>query len=208
MSDTESTCSHSYNMTILPEFKSFSKIPRLSRDCVITEKIDGSNAQILITEEGEMLAGSRNRWITLDKDNFGFAAWVEEHKEDLTELGVGRHYGEWYGQGIQRKYGLEEKRFAMFREPNEKKGKRPECVGIVPILYEGPFDTAQIEYELNVLNHHGSYLVPGFMKPEGIVIYHKASGQRFKKTIEGDQEHKGGNRGSVQCNSKDGSAST
>lgn len=174
-----------------PEFRSFSKIPRLSRDCVITEKIDGSNAQIHVTEEGEVFAGSRNRWLTLEKDNFGFAAWVVEHKDALLALGPGRHYGEWYGQGIQRNYGLEERRFALFQEP--KKGKRPECVGIVPVLYEGLFTTFFVDSILSELKLSGSYIVPGFDKPEGIVVYHKASGQRFKQTIENDEEHKGGN---------------
>ena len=182
-----------------PEFKGFSKIPRLSRDCVITEKIDGTNAQICITEDGQILAGSRTRWITSGKqtDNFGFAAWVEEHKEELKVLGVGRHYGEWYGQGIQRNYGLEEKRFAMFHGP--KHGKLPyPLIKLVPVLFEGPFVTSNIHITLTILQIKGSALVPGFMKPEGIIIYHKASGQRFKKTVEGDQEHKGGsNHGSV-----------
>jgi hypothetical protein len=35
-------------MDIAGDFQSFSKIPRLMRECVVTEKIDGSNAQILI----------------------------------------------------------------------------------------------------------------------------------------------------------------
>ena len=43
------------------EFQTFNKIPRLSRDCVITEKLDGTNAQILITENKKLYAGSRNR---------------------------------------------------------------------------------------------------------------------------------------------------
>lgn len=175
-----------------PEFRSFSKIPRLSRDCVITEKIDGSNAQIFITKEGIIYVGSRNRWIEPGKkDNFGFAQWVNNHISELTCLGPGRYYGEWYGQGIQRKYGLVEKRFTLFNFP--KKGDIPSCIhGVVPTLYEGPFDTDYINAVLARLKGHGSKVVPGFMKPEGIVIYHKASGQRFKKTIEHDEEPKGG----------------
>ena len=43
------------------EIQTFNKIPRLSRDCVITEKLDGTNAQILITENKKLYAGSRNR---------------------------------------------------------------------------------------------------------------------------------------------------
>jgi hypothetical protein len=42
-------------------FAEFPKMARLSRECIITEKIDGTNAQILITEEGEIYAGSRTR---------------------------------------------------------------------------------------------------------------------------------------------------
>lgn len=100
---------------MLPEFKSFTKIPRLSREIVITEKIDGTNACIYIDETtNEMLVGSRTRWITPQSDNFGFAAWVEQNKEELYKLGPGYHYGEWWGKGIQRGYGLNERRFSLF----------------------------------------------------------------------------------------------
>lgn len=51
------------------EFKGFPKMARLSRECIITEKIDGTNAQICITEDGQFLsgvapAGLRQRMIT------------------------------------------------------------------------------------------------------------------------------------------------
>lgn len=173
------------------DFKAFSKIPRLSRDCVITEKIDGTNAQIVITDDGQVIAGKRTSYITSQNDNFGFAKWVEDNAEELKKLGVGRHYGEWYGAGIQRRYGLDHRRFTLFHAP--KNGEIPSCVhGTVPVLYEGPFDTALIEKVLAGLVVNGSVVVPGFMKPEGIVVYHKASGQRFKKVIEGDEVPKGG----------------
>jgi len=46
------------------EFVSFPKIARLSRECVITEKIDGTNASIYIGNDGNenpvFLTGSRN----------------------------------------------------------------------------------------------------------------------------------------------------
>ena len=98
------------------EFREFPKIARLSREMIITEKIDGTNAQILITEDGQILTGSRNRWITPQDDNYGFAKWVEENKQEILKLGVGRHFGEWWGGGIQRGYNLPkgEKRFSLF----------------------------------------------------------------------------------------------
>jgi len=56
----------------------FKKIARLSRECIITEKIDGTNALIHITEDGNFLTGSRNRWITPSNDNHGFSKWAHE----------------------------------------------------------------------------------------------------------------------------------
>lgn len=98
------------------DFKEFPKIPRLSRDMVITEKLDGTNACIYIGEDGEFLTGSRTRWITPGKqtDNYGFSQWAHSHKDELLKLGPGLHFGEWWGSGIQRKYGLSEKRFSLF----------------------------------------------------------------------------------------------
>ena len=63
------------------EFKAMQKIPRLSRDCVITEKLDGTNASVLIGEAGEFFTGSRTRWITPEQDNYGFSAWAHAPRE-------------------------------------------------------------------------------------------------------------------------------
>ena len=188
-------------MTETIEFKPFPKIPRLSRECIITEKIDGTNASIYIGENGEFLTGSRNRWITVENDNFGFAKWAQDNKECLMELGVGHHFGEWWGVGINRGYGLSERRFSLFNvskwvkftgDPILKDGQSycPECCHVVPVLYEGMFDTGLIESMIGELILRGSMAVDGYMKPEGIVIYHKAANQLFKKTIENDEQHK------------------
>jgi len=182
------------------EFVEFNKIARLSRECVITEKIDGTNAQIFIGDDGEFLTGSRTRWITPENDNQGFARWAFEHREELLQLGPGRHFGEWWGSGIQRGYGLlkGEKRFSLFnvnrwgagRDTEKYPSDCPACCGAVPILYTGIFDTAFIEGQLTLLKAIGSKAAPGFMNPEGIVIYHKAANILFKKTIEKDESPK------------------
>src|SRR5882762_4949927 len=53
-------------------------------------------------------AQSRKRIITPEQDNFGFARWVYDNAETLVhDLGEGLHFGEWWGSGIQRGYGLE-----------------------------------------------------------------------------------------------------
>lgn len=175
------------------EFKDFGKIARLSRNCTITEKIDGTNASIYIGENGEFLTGSRNGWITPEKDNYGFSRWAHENKEELLKLGIGHHFGEWWGSGCQRGYGLTkgEKRFSLF---NTKKWTNnpdlPKCCYVVPVLFEGIFDTSKVYECLNLLSMKGSVAAPGFMEPEGVIIWHDAARIYFKMTINKDDEYK------------------
>jgi len=171
------------------EFVEFPKMARLSREVIITEKIDGTNAQVLITEDGNIIAGSRTRWIIPEDDNFGFARWVEQNKEELLKLGVGRHFGEWWGSGIQRGYDLPkgEKRFSLFNVSRwEDDNLRPKCCHVVPVLYRGLFNTLEVDNCLNKLHIDGSMASPGFMRPEGVVVFHIAGNIGFKKTIEKD----------------------
>jgi len=176
------------------EFVGFSKISRFSREVIVTEKIDGTNAQIYITEEGDFLVGSRKRWITPEDDNHGFARWAYEHKQELMELGQGRHFGEWWGSGIQRGYGLEkgEKRFSLFNTTRWEES-RPSCCDVVPVLWRGDFGDLNVYDVMRSLAIIGSKAAKGFMKPEGIVIYHTAANICFKKTFEKDDTGKGEN---------------
>lgn len=169
-----------------PEFIAYPKMPRLSRECVITEKIDGTNACVLVTADGTVIAGKRTSWITPERDNFGFAAWVRDHADELRELGPGRHFGEWWGSGIQRRYGLSEKRFSLFRVDKWSES-RPACCHVVPVLWRGIFSTEIVKQCLLELSVEGSRAAPGFMNPEGVVVFHTAAGIGFKKTIEGDE---------------------
>jgi len=169
------------------EFQAFPKIARYSRDCIISEKIDGTNASIYIGEDGEFRAGSRTRWITPVDDNFGFAMWASKHKDELMLLGPGHHFGEWWGVGIQRGYELSERRFSLFKPCTAI----PACCHSVPILYTGPFDTEAINGTLASLKLRGSQAAPGYLKPEGIVIFHQAARVMFKKTIDSDDKPKG-----------------
>lgn len=214
----------------IPEaaFTPFPKIGRLFRPVVISEKIDGTNAAVVVSEispygygdeevvgpgivintDGHKLDGwqpvfvyaqSRKQIISPEQDNFGFAKWVREHARELAEgLGVGIHFGEWWGSGIQRKYGLDEKRFSLFNtarwyghEFHEDGTRRPDCCDVVPILAElEEFDSAAIKGVVATLKVRGSYAAPGFMDPEGIVIYHKHSNSLFKTTIKNDDKGK------------------
>jgi hypothetical protein len=161
---------------------------------VVTEKIDGTNGQIYIEDDGvTMHIGSRNRWLTAEQDNHGFFVWVTEHREELLCLGPGRHFGEWWGHGIQRGYGLTEKRFSLFNVKRWHKEEPPSCCRVVPILSTGLLDDVYtVEDCMRELRTEGSIAAPGFMRPEGIVIYHTHSGTLFKKTLENDELGKTG----------------
>jgi len=203
---------------------------RLSRDCIVTEKIDGTNASIYIgaydpldsnclggqfggEEPLGIWAGSRTRWITPQDDNFGFAQWVLDNAVELFKLGVGHHFGEWWGSKIQRGYGYKngERFFSLFNagrwvehgkpvslilNPNPKAEPKyteqaPACCLVVPILYSGLFDTDIVRLVLYDLKQHGSVAAKGFMNPEGIVVFHIAGQVNFKKTIDNDYQPKG-----------------
>jgi hypothetical protein len=196
------------------EFIAYPKTPRLKRDIVITEKLDGTNAQVVIThgsfeddlddttiiaasgDEVDLLimrVGSRTRWITPGKttDNYGFAGWCLENADELFKLGVGQHFGEWYGQGIQRNYGLDHRRFALFNTARwgAHNPNTPACCEVVPLLGVVPLD--QVQEVLTNLAFDGSKAVPGFDRPEGIIAYHSASKQNFKVLLENDDQPKG-----------------
>ena len=178
----------------MTEFVGFPKIARYSREVIVTEKIDGTNATLYIGEDGEFLVGSKTRWITPEQDNYGFAAWAQERKAELVAtLGPGWHRGEWWDSGIQRGYGLakDDKRLSLFNVDRWRDRPLPIGIFTVPVLWRGRFDALDVDMILSVLAQYGSLAAPGFMRPEGIVIHHVASNVSFKKTLERDDEPKG-----------------
>jgi hypothetical protein len=157
-------------------FEKFPKVPRRKHVAmVVTEKLDGTNAQINIPEDPTqpLLVGSRNRVITPGSgtDNFGFAQWVAENEAMLRRLGPGRHYGEWWGAGIGRRYDLAEKRFSLFDVSRFRNGL-PEGapVSLVPVLAINSPDMAVVDAAIEKLRSEGSVAAPGFMHPEGVVV--------------------------------------
>jgi hypothetical protein len=167
----------------------------LAKTIVVTEKIDGTNAIVHVSPEGIVTAGSRTRWITPESDNFGFAAWVCEHQSELVKLGPGYHYGEWWGRGIQRGYGLQERRFSLFnvhkwsRTVGKEDTWQPPCCYVVPVIsiYDGPISEMVVTC-LDYLKTHGSLAAPGFDRPEGVIAYHTGSGTLYKRTFDGDKK--------------------
>lgn len=174
-----------------PEFREWPKIARLNREVVVTEKIDGTNAAVIVSDNGdEVFAQSRKRLITPESDNFGFARWVQEHRDELIHLGPGHHYGEWYGKGIQCGYGLDDKHFMLFNT-SRWEGHAPGCCEVATVLYQGDFDTVQINLAADKLKVNGSQHVPGWDKPEGVVAFHVAANLCFKVLVENDEGWKG-----------------
>lgn len=158
------------------DFKAFPKIERLSNSGLsITQKIHGTNAQVHVfqKEDGtlDLLVGSRTRWITPENDNYNFAAHVYSNKEAFLELGVGTHFGEWAGPGINSGEGLKERVFVLFDywKYNDRPSLPPKTV-TVPVFYRGKFDLSEVDKAMNELRAHGSKLVPGFARPEGVVV--------------------------------------
>lgn len=188
------------------EFAAWPKISRLANEkMTITEKIDGSNACVVMMPDDKVPFGfsfaaqSRTRLITPENDNFGFARWAYAHIDELwTDLGPGRHFGEWWGSGIQRGYGLEkgEKRLSLFNAYRWTRAfedghtfKTPQ-LGVVPLLYSGPFDQANAMRVVAELYHDGSWAAPGFPTPEGVVVHLKDAQTTYKITdaVPGEKE--------------------
>lgn len=203
-------------MTI--EFQSWPKTPRLFRDIVITEKVDGSNSAIIIKEyehddEGGTIAQvnvdgklysvgaqSRNRLIFPGKttDNHGFARFVEENAEKLVELlGEGRHYGEWWGKGVQGRYHAQFKGFLLFNTEKHDglytwfhdTSIGDVLVEAMPVLYKGPYSEQKIRETLSELSTNGSVISP-FDPAEGIVVFHTQSRKVYKVTLDNNDKGK------------------
>lgn len=68
---------------------------------------------------------------------------------------------------------------------------RPKCCHVVPVLAKlDVFDTGEILSWARALRDNGSVAAPGFMNPEGVVVFHEPSQTLFKYTLDGDA-HKG-----------------
>jgi hypothetical protein len=179
----------------LTEFVPFPKLHRLSREVVVTEKLDGTCSCMIVTDDFDLLAASRSKMITPKDDNHGFATWAQANREALIKaLGPGRHFGEWWGASINKRYRLGKKCFSLFNTTRwgtiyPSVGTEDSLLHVVPVLFQGMFTTQAVEDALAELAKGGSRAAPGCMDPEGVVVFHVAGNVMFKKTLKGD-EHK------------------
>ncbi|MFJ3248339.1 RNA ligase family protein [Streptomyces sp. NPDC086782] len=208
------------------EFIEWPKTKRLFRDIVVTEKLDGTNSAVHISQADyndvpdhatlvgvdgtvyALSAQSRKRIITPGKttDNYGFAGWVYDNAADLVRiLGEGLHFGEWWGSGIQRGYGIAGRRFSLFNtERWYKTGEDGldsmatragttalfDQIDAVPVLYSGTFSEQRITDALHDLKTFGSKAAPGFRNPEGVCVYHTQTRGVFKVTLDNNDAGK------------------
>ena len=66
--------------------------------CYIFPKLDGTNASVWAGLNGEVKTGSRNREVTPEDDNAGFAAYVRDNKDIQEFMRIHTHlrlHGEW-----------------------------------------------------------------------------------------------------------------
>lgn len=193
-------------------FEKWPSIPRWANDTVtITEKIDGTNAAVIILpyhidheplvqdEYAKVYADggnlptaytfavqSRKRFIKpgKDTDNAGFAGWAFERAPELiSTLGYGKHYGEWWGRGIQRGYDLDHKKFSLFSpwRYDTVDASKVEDLDIVPTLFSGGVEGyLAISIILATLEKEGSKAAPGFMRPEGLIVQSALTGAKYK----------------------------
>ena len=167
------------------EFKAWPKIPRSQGNAVtVTEKMDGTNACVIIRSGVVVGAQSRNRLIKPGDDNMGFALFVSENHEALTALGDGYHYGEWVGPGIQKNpHMLTEKAFYLFNtfRPPET---LPDCVKQVKVLYQGERTEGLEDRLMEELWHRA--MIEGY-SPEGLICYDHATRTYVKYTFANQQ---------------------
>jgi len=184
-----------------PIFKKWPSIPRLQNEIFhFSEKIDGTNSCVIIKDYQEAIesgqywfkiktldnytifAQSRNKLLTIDNDNFKFAQWVFDNAESLLNLGVGYHYGEWWGKGINTRYSIPEKRFSLFNTSLWNNQNKPECCDIVPYLGTCDINTLQekIQQTKDLLHITGSYVDTNCKNPEGFIIFCELQQQYYK----------------------------
>jgi hypothetical protein len=85
------------------------KLPKLT--FTGTVKLHGTNAGVTLTKDGDLYAQSRENVITIEKDNAGFAFFVESNKKvfknlfstlDIRDADYLTIFGEWAGGNIQK----------------------------------------------------------------------------------------------------------
>jgi len=125
-------------------------------------KLHGTNAGVRI-RDGEIKVQSRGRDISVGKDNYGFANWVDLHKShfeiarrlSVTTTNTIIIYGEWAGEGVQKSVAV---------------SKAPKAFYVFAICIMAAGGSKRYIVEPSVIEQYvpaaeGLYILPWFKEP-------------------------------------------
>ena len=190
------------------EFKKYQHLERFGNDEVegiefgklyIFPKLDGTNAQVWLDDEGNIKAGSRNRELTLEKDNAGFYKFVLENeniKKYLEKHPTHRLYGEFLVPHSLKTYREDAwRRFYIFDVCLDKENGSVEYIPYdiyKPLVEEFGLDyippivtmtNGSYEYFIRTLDNNTFMIQDGKGIGEGIVIKNYDYYNKYKRQI-------------------------
>ncbi len=203
------------------EFNKYQHIERFGNDevegiefgkCFVFYKIDGTNGSVWLNDEGNIKAGSRNRELTLEKDNADFYAYIlqsEKIKKYIKKHPTHRLFGEWLVPHSIKTYRQDAwRKFYIFDVALHKDDETEEYLPYEiykPLLDEFDLDYVPPLAELKnpteetlikLLDKTGQFLVEdGKGNGEGIVIknydfYNKYERQTWAKIVSNEFKEK------------------
>ncbi|TVY09848.1 RNA ligase family protein [Paenibacillus cremeus] len=202
------------------EFRKYQHLERYSTDevdgielgeCLVFPKLDGTNASVWLDDEGNVKAGSRNRELSLDKDNAGFYAYILTNKNIeayLKKHPTHRLYGEFLVPHTIKTYREDAwRRFYIFDVTIDKDEEHVEYIPYdiyKPMLEEFELDyiaplvklkNGTYESFIKTLEQNNFLIKDGQGNGEGIVIknydfYNKYKRQTWAKIVTSEFKEK------------------
>ena len=186
------------------EFKKYMHLERFGNtevqnielgECYIFPKIDGTNASVWVDGQFCLKAGSRNRELTLDKDNAGFYSWVTKgtllpfFKSGNKNL---RLYGEWLVPHSLKTYREDCWRQFYVFDVMDKNGNYLHYTDYQPLLEEHNINyippikiikNGSYEDFVYQMNNNNNYLIQdGKGMGEGVVIKNYSFVNKYGRT--------------------------
>lgn len=186
------------------EFRKYQHIERFGTDEVdgieighifIFPKLDGSNGQVYLNNEGKLEAGSRNRVLSLEDDNQGFFNYILSNEEKymafFKEYPNLRLYGEWLVPHTLKTYRKEAwNRFYVFDVvyedgedyeyiPYDNYSPMLENYDIDEIIPLSTMVNGSYEYFMKAVEHNNFLIEDGAGLGEGIVIKNYAYTNKY-----------------------------
>lgn len=165
--------------------------------CQVFPKLDGTNASVWLNEDGLICAGSRNRQLSVDKDNAGFLAWVMENenwfKGYFIKYPNNTLYGEWLVPHSLKTYRDDAwRRFYIFDVFNRSSGQYIDYDSYKDSLDNEGFDyLAPIAIVRNgneetfrkCLEKNTHFIKEGCGLGEGVVVKNYSFENRYGRTV-------------------------